>query len=165
MSKYTLCLTEPYFSYFHGDMENRNSFNNLNGQFLCQETFDLFEFYHDEECWQEYIYHMENWLNFAYSRGEIATNDTVQPIEHPIIKNFWKLHRNKHYCQLNIAKTYETETGEMMCVLKTFWISIFQRKFRNYIAKKKKIIRLRKCPKQLFHRSIYGKWKKNISYI
>ena len=31
MSKYTLCLTEPYFSYFHGAMENRNSFNNLNG--------------------------------------------------------------------------------------------------------------------------------------
>tara|TARA_B100000519_G_C14117588_1_gene378847 strand:- start:388 stop:858 length:471 start_codon:yes stop_codon:yes gene_type:complete len=156
MSKYSLCIIEPYFSVFHGPWERRNLPSKYNGTFICQHIIELFDFYHEQEDLQELIYHMENWIRFAQQNYSI---------NHPIIENFWKLHNKKYFCQLNIAKTYETETGELMCILKTFWIRIFQRKFRNYIAKKKKIILMRKNPTQLFFRKINGRWKKNIRYI
>lgn len=156
MSNYSLCIIEPYFSAFHGPWERRNLPSKNNGTFICQHIIELFDFYHEQEDVQELIYHMENWIRFAQQNYRM---------NHPIIENFWKLHNKKYFCQLNIAKTYETETGELMCILKTFWIRIFQRKFRNYIAKKKKIISMRKNPKQLFYRSIHGRWKNYIIYI
>lgn len=150
MSKYSLCIFEPYFSVFHGPWEQRNLPNKYNGMFICQHTIELFEFYHEQDDLQELIYHFENWIHYARQNYHI---------NHPVIENFWKLHGKKYFCQLNIAKTYEAESGELICIPKTFWLRIFQKKWRNYIAKKRKLIQKRKNPKELLYRQLRGKWK------
>jgi len=43
----------------------------------------------------------------------------------------------------------------MLCVIKTFWIKIFQRKYKNYYNKKMKYY---KNVKNIISRSVYGKW-------
>ena len=43
----------------------------------------------------------------------------------------------------------------MLCIIKTLWIKIFQRKYKNYYNKKMKYY---KNVKNLISRSIYGKW-------
>jgi hypothetical protein len=44
----------------------------------------------------------------------------------------------------------------MICIPKTFWLKIFQRKFKNYNNKLQKRIQRAKNPKILIRRSTYG---------
>lgn len=53
-----------------------------------------------------------------------------------------------------IIQTYHIE-DTMLCSIKTLWLKIFQRKYKNYYNKKMKYY---KNPKNIMNRSIHGKW-------
>jgi hypothetical protein len=56
---------------------------------------------------------------------------------HPIIRNYFPIIRARGIRSLEIAKTvYLNPGGECVCILKTFWFRIFQRKVRNWIRNK-----------------------------
>ena len=53
-----------------------------------------------------------------------------------------------------IIQKYEID-GTYLCVVKTVWLKIFQRKYKNYYNKK---MNYYKNPKNIMKRQIYGKW-------
>ena len=80
----------------------------------------------------------------------IEVNDVNRPT-HPIIRN-WE----------NIIPSYKIEIVEKneigeytICVPKTFWLKIIQRKWKKY---HQKMMKKRKNPRNLMKRQIYGKW-------
>lgn len=81
----------------------------------------------------------------------IEVIDANRP-SHPIIRN-WE----------NIIPSYKVEIVERydvdeytICVPKTFWLKLIQRKWKKYYHK---MLSRRKNPKNLIKRQIYGKWK------
>ena len=55
---------------------------------------------------------------------------------------------------IQIVELYEKE-DTCLCIIKTVWLKLFQRKYKNYYNKKMSYY---KNPKNLMKRSIYGKW-------
>ena len=70
--------------------------------------------------------------------------------EHPIIKNYHSIVSKGRAMELNIVAPYSTEDGTCMCVIKTFWLKCFQRKWRE----RHKYINKMRCLKNLNNRSI-----------
>ena len=83
-----------------------------------------------------------------------ASRDILIP--HPFIRAYWNILKKKGFHTLQIVEGIELDSGEHIAILKTFWLRIFQRKWRN-ICKDKKIARLKS--KELYYRSIHGKWR------
>lgn len=143
-SKYKLAVAELYHPYFHGDDNNWNDdFRHLLfTSFLHCFTIEKNEMFDDD----------------------INPNDTTGPwslsrerqwpdIEHPYIRNYIEIARP---FKVDIVETIEWETGHMICIPKTFWLKIFQRKFKKYYKNLQKRIQRAKNPKILIRRSIYG---------
>ena len=58
---------------------------------------------------------------------------------------------------LDIVQMIHLNTGHQMCIPKTFWLKIIQRKYKNYYKKLQERIRRAKHPKALLRRQITGK--------
>ena len=81
-------------------------------------------------------------------------NRTESP-PHPSVRNYWNMMAKKRFYTLNVVDEAELCTGVKTAILKTFWLRIFQRKWRN-IYKDKQLAR-RKM-KDLSYRRVHGKW-------
>jgi hypothetical protein len=59
---------------------------------------------------------------------------------HPLVRNYWNIIRKRGARMLELVKLVELEPGgECVCVLKTFWLRIFQRRIRTWIQNKKRV--------------------------
>jgi hypothetical protein len=76
---------------------------------------------------------------------------------HPIIRNYFPIIRARGIRSLEIAKTlYLDPGGECVCILKTFWLRIFQRKVRNWIRNKALVSNYLRTSRHLMFREIRG---------
>ena len=74
---------------------------------------------------------------------------------HPFLRAFWNIVANKKYYQLQIVEGRETLDGQQTAIIKTFWLRIFQRKWRNICRDRKHAL---EKIKYLHHREITGFW-------
>lgn len=80
----------------------------------------------------------------------IEVRDSFLP-EHPIIRNWSNIQPS---FKLEIVE--RKEVGEYtICIPKTFWLKLLQRKWKNYYLK---MINKRKNPRTLLRRELTGKW-------
>lgn len=77
---------------------------------------------------------------------------------HPIIRNYANIIRRPNYIQPEIAQIIALKTGEIICILKTFWLRIFQRICRKYVAKLRKKQKHRCKISSILHREIFGSY-------
>jgi len=81
------------------------------------------------------------WKNSA--NGELLNSAECENLRahgHPTIRNYFPIIRARGIRFLEIVKTIYLEPGgECVCVLKTVWLRIFQRKVRNWIRKKRQV--------------------------
>lgn len=68
------------------------------------------------------------------------------------------------YPEVHIMQLHIQEDGTYRVLIKTFWIKIIQRKWRNIFAKRRRIIYNRLQPKNILNRERTGKWKENNSF-
>jgi hypothetical protein len=68
--------------------------------------------------------------------------------------NLWDSINNKLLNSIQIVDLYEKE-DTCLCIIKTVWLKIFQRKFKNYYNKKMSYY---KNPRNIRKREITGKW-------
>ena len=71
-----------------------------------------------------------------------------------LLEQFWNM---KQY-NLDIVEPYYLDTDEYVCIKKTFWLKLLQRKWKKIYHFRKQQIKRRKNPKSLLHREINGKW-------
>jgi hypothetical protein len=135
--KYCLGLCELHYNYLHGGNENH-------GHYLLIDTFDGFntkpsnvengideEEDSDDEDEDEYtIFDTAEWYNEKYIRM------IPESKRHVLIRNYSTIVRSPNYIKPEIMEKHVLETGETVVILKTVWIRVFQRKCRNYFAKR-----------------------------
>ena len=64
----------------------------------------------------------------------------------------------KNYIKPEITECIYLNTGHCVAILKTHWIRLIQKKWKNIIKERKTIIKKRCTVKSLRHREITGKW-------
>lgn len=117
-------------------------------KFMVECGFDLDEFYN-----YEHISHSQFLMNEYNASSRFVTNNDYSDFE--------KIVTNPKYFNAHILQEEELDTGEMICVIKTYYISLLQRKWKKIYKEKQRIINMRKSPNFLMHRQLTGLWPKN----
>ena len=144
-SDYQLAICELYHPYFHGDINDEdNSFKNyLYNSYLCAYAIE------DGELYDQDLYPSGNEGPWGLSRERLWPD-----VKHPSIRNYHNI--VKKY-KLEIVQMIYLNTGHQICIPKTFWLKIIQRKYKNYYKKLQERILRTKHPKALLRRQITGK--------
>lgn len=151
-NKYELGICELFHKKIHGF--DSNSSKSINGNFIVNSTYELSEFYNNE-----YKNDLDN------IRSEFYHNYSNANFKHSLIRNFNTIIRKENYYKLDIIEIKILEGGEQIGIIKTFWLKLVQRKWKNIYNKRQQIIKKRKHPYALINRQYYGKWHNNINYI
>jgi hypothetical protein len=117
-SKYELGICEIYNSYIHGHTER--SYNGIDGHYILYWLISTESFMMCDD----YKFVIQLLLEGYY----IYINRTY----HPLIRNYNNIIKSKDYIKLDIIEKIELESGEIIAIIKTFWLRIFQRKWKKY---------------------------------
>lgn len=163
-SKYSLGLCVPFHPYIHGFTSD--SYKHICEHYILDEEIDTEEFITSYRDIVRYLILIKT--RYRNILREI-TNTTYS--NHNVIRNYIKLMNNifkfnteifiepSNIPRIDIIKYEYLETGECVAYLKTFWLKIFQRKWKNIYKKRQEIIKQRGHPYSLRFREIEGKWK------
>ena len=142
--EYQLAICELYHPHFHGDIVNETDTvkNYIYNSYLCAYTIE------DDEMYDEDLYPTDNSGPWGLRQERIWPE-----VEHPSIRNYRNIVRQY---QLDIVQPVYLSTGHMMCIPKTFWLKIIQRKYKKYYKELQKRIQRAKNPKVLLRRQVTG---------
>ena len=143
-SEYKIGICELYHPYYHGSLEHLSSTQKkeLYGSYLCFQTLYDDELYDDEDLFP----------HDGSGPWGISTHRVWPEVEHPFIRNYTSIIQTYN---VDIFVTY-TKNGTTLCIPKTFWLRLFQRKCKNYYKQLQKRIQRAKNPRNLMSRQIYG---------
>jgi hypothetical protein len=80
---------------------------------------------------------------------------------HDIFRNYRQIIIKNNYIKPEITECIYLNTGHCVAILKTFWVRLIQRKWKNIIKERENIIKRRLHKNSLRHREITGKWPKD----
>ena len=144
MPGYKLALVEIYHPLIHG---SQNS--NFYSHFFYSLNVTVDEFMED---------YPDGWINERFQTLNLAYTEGYGYLSHPIIENYRDILERKGCLSLEIIKPVvimDNGCETYVCILKTFWLKCFQRKWKKYYTNK---ILKWKSPKVLYKRQIYGKY-------
>ena len=81
------------------------------------------------------------------------------------IKNYHNIIVKNNYLQLHLAKNILLDTGEIICIIKTYWLKIIQRTWKRIYKERQIIIQKRKNPLSIIYFQQNGKWPKDCCII
>lgn len=142
-SKYELGICELYNSHIHGYTDK--SYIHIDGHYIIfwlitSESFMVCDDYKDV-------------ISLLLDGYYIYMNNT----HHPTIRNYNNIIKSENYIKLNIIEKIELDSGEIIAIIKTFWIKIFQRKWKKYYSELIKKIKYNKYIKNRIKIELTGK--------
>jgi len=193
ISKFNLVLVELYNENIHG-INNINSHYLLIDSFYPYNYYsknDINYIYsiNNENKYNENEYNENDYIiinniiyNFNNSENEnmidlFNINDTIesfnlyyrnlirQTCKHKFIRNYYNIINNHNYIIPQIGLIIELPTNERIVIIKTFWIKIIQRTWKNIYRKKIIIINKRKHIHNINYRILNGNWPKDLNNI
>lgn len=141
--KNNLVLCNLYIPQYHG--YTNDSDPNIIGQFLVIEKIS----YSQNSLINAINYSKEMSKYMEYYLYNMIFMDDKNMLSTPIVKI---------YNSVEIGECFYLSGNECVCVLKTFWLKIIQRKWKKVFALRKKIILKRKNPNTLKQFEISGTW-------
>ena len=81
------------------------------------------------------------------------------------IRNFENISTRENYVKPEIAECVVLESGHNVSILKTFWLRLVQRRWKNIFRNRKNILRLRCQPAALKFREVNGQWPANCAIL
>lgn len=154
--RFTIILCELYNQKLHGITETSDE--TINTHYLVIEQFKTFNTSRGVDPDTETdIYSIANIYNNRY-----RALCRRYKVEHCVIRNYKRIISRQNYIKPEIAECIFLKDGECVAILKTFWIKIIQRTWKNIYAKRKYIILQRKRLHELKYREFNGNWSCSI---
>ena len=150
--KYELAFCVFFNAHIHG--KDENSSPNIDSHYLILHSIDVDTFYNSQSF--RAFMQMIDGSRRHYSRY-IQLNK--QCGEHAVIRNYKSAVLKKNYISLEIIQHIELEGGgEHVAIYKTFWMRIFQRKWKKHHHYKMQLVRSLLKPRGLLMREIGGRY-------
>ena len=168
-NKYNLLLCELHHPGIHG--KTNNSAANIETHFLIHDRFDGHGYpikNQDEEEDEEDVadYNITSVIAFLKNQYSDPANFNLRYFEsHPTIRNYRNIINNSNYIKPEIGEYIVLPTQEAVAILKTFWLRILQRKWKNVFKERLNIIKMRSNPICVYARQITGKWPPYCSHL
>ena len=171
-NKYNLLLCELHHPGIHG--KTNNSAANIETHFLIHDRFDGHGYpiknqeEEDDEDEDEayYDYNITSVMAFLKNQYSDPANFNLRYFEtHPTIRNYRNIINNSNYIKPEIGEYIVLPTQEAVAILKTFWLRILQRKWKNVFKERLNIMKMRSNPICVYARQITGKWPPYCSHL
>jgi len=148
LTKYNLVFCELYNT-SHGtpNAESQHLFYHYLTIFRYKKLLNTEKLESDMRCWN-------NGYEFI---DDYSTLSPIRNIEN-IVTNDW-------YIKPEIAQCIVLESGHNVSIIKTFWLKLVQRKWKNIFRERKNILRLRCHPVYLKYREVNGHWPANCNIL
>ena len=88
----------------------------------------------------------------------LANSRIEQGRKHRIYRNYASIISKTNYIKPELAECVYLETQECVAILKTVWIKLIQRKWRNIVHARREIMRKRSRPDAQHFMEINGRW-------
>ena len=137
LTKYYISISELYNKRIHGNVNSDVLYH-----YLVYYRFKILD--------MNSINNVSNNINNGYLELDNQTHD--------IFRNYNQIITRENYIKPEITECIYLNTGHCIAILKTFWLRLIQRKWKNIIKERKNIIKKRCNPNSLTHREITGKW-------
>jgi len=172
--RFNIILCELYNENLHGITETSDE--TINTHYLVIEQFKTFntsEGVNSEIETDDGLTYISNTDPEAdiYSIAKIYNNRYYtlcrrykDKLIHSVIRNYKRIISRRNYIKPEIAECIFLKDGECVAILKTFWIRIIQRTWKNIYAKRKYIIMQRKRLHELKYKEINGHWSYSIRH-
>lgn len=142
-TRYNIILCELYNTELHGETSDEL----LKMSYLVYCRFKKL----DMEYIEDYVHDFN-----AYYLGLI--NNNTSAIRDTAFRNYKNIISKQPYIKPEIAECVYLENLECVAILKTFWIKIIQRTWKNILRKRAIIIKKRSTVNSLKHRELTGRW-------
>lgn len=136
-TKYYISISELYNKRLHGNVKSDVLYHYL--VYSRFKTLDINQ-----------INYVANNINNGYLELDNKTHD--------IFRNYKQIITRENYIKPEITECINLNTGHCVAILKTHWLRLIQRKWKNIIKERKNIIKKRCNLNSLRHREITGKW-------
>ena len=149
-NKNRIVLCEIFNMLIHGYDDVRSD-PNVIGHYLSIDSFNLDEFYEDENG--------ETEINIVAYLHNAKYQELLYSISnHLFIKNYLNIIRNPSYIKPEIGLCLQLTGGETVVILKTFWLRLIQRTWKKIYKNKQIINQRRSIVSNILYRSQNGKW-------
>ena len=147
ITRYNIILCELYNEGLHGDTTNAN----VKSSYLVYCRFKNLD--------KDYI---DDYTEDFNARYLSLINDNHKAVNnHSIYRNYKNIISSQNYIKPEIAECIYLENNECVAILKTFWIKIIQRTWKNVMKNRKDVIRKMRNINYLRYREVTGKWPKD----
>lgn len=106
-----------------------------------------------------YIDKLAGFYNLSY-QDRMATIRNIDTI-----RNYSNIINNKNYIKPEIAECLYLKNGECICIIKTFWLRLVQRRWKSIYKQKQNIIKKRMTPSNISYRKLKGTWPQGSIYL
>ena len=167
--RFNLVLCEIHYSPFHG--KSKSSYKYIEGHYLLIDKFDGIsgivldtdeEENSDSNSDSDSDSDSDNRIAHITDVQRLYLNEyasiLARQFPHKTIRNYYNIISRADYIKPEIGECIELVTGEQIVIIKTFWLKIIQRKWKNVFAKRQLIIKYRSSPRSLSFRQLTGKW-------
>ncbi len=146
-TKYNIVLCELY--------NNTHGTPNTNSQHLYYNYLTIYRFktLNINEI-NEIVFVYNDCYEFIENRNRLSP-----------IRNFENISTRDNYVKPEIAQCIVLESGHNVSILKTFWLRLVQRRWKNIFRNRKNILRLRCQPAALKFRETHSCWPANCAIL
>lgn len=149
------------------DTETNNS-----EYFFENDEEDIYEYEPEEQSLTKYnITLCQNYNENYHGNGYPELNNTnlilhrIKIFDIDVINYIFDYIINEPNVKLEIAECVYLPSGHCIGIIKTFWLKLIQRSWKNVLKERKRVIKERMKISSLKYREIYGSWPCNcISY-
>ena len=175
--KYNLMLCELHNPNIHG--KNESSANNIETHYLVYDRFEpwsgisylSFDEEYDtddtddtDEDNPNHVEKLEDTLQFLRDRYSISGLQN-RLANHPSIRNYRNIISKPDYIKPEIGQYIILPTLEAVTILKTFWLRIVQRRWKNVFLERQRVKTERQHCASLSFRQINGAWPPTCAYM
>ena len=143
-TRYNIILCELYNTELHGETNDEL----LKTSYLVYCRFKKLD--------MEYIEDYVDDFNAYYL--SLINNNSKCVTAHSVFRNYKNIILKQPYIKTEISQCVYLENLECVAILKTFWIKLIQRTWKNILQKRNYILKKRANIISLKHREVTGRW-------
>ena len=99
-------------------------------------------------------------INFINDIANNINNEYIYLLNqnHDIFRNYKEIITQENYVKPEIVECIYLDTGHCVGIIKTVWIKLIQRAWKNILRKRELIVRKRRQVNSVIHRELTGRW-------
>jgi hypothetical protein len=145
-TKYNIVLCELYNGLMHGRIKTE-----ANNHYITICSFKKLN--------MKAITDMSN----LYNTQIMSRRRQITP--HHFVRNYYNMISLPNYIKPEIGENILLESGHCICIIKTLWLKIIQRRWKKIYKLRMNIIKKRTTIESLKYRRITGKWPENCLHM